>query len=73
MTKKEWEQIIGHSIRNDTFIILNGIIFKNLSYEDIVKDIEEHREEYGIKHDTIITKKTTIDKYIKLYRVEEDT
>ena len=68
MTKKQWEQIIGHTIRVDTFILLNKIVFEEEQYENIVKELDNNRKVFGIKKDTIITSKSTIDKYIQFYK-----
>lgn len=67
MTKKQWEQIIGHIIRTDTYMLLDRITSNKEKYENVVKDIESNREKYGIKKDIIITSKTTITKYLKIF------
>ena len=72
MTKKQWEEIIGHYIRMDTYTILDRMVFKQEKYEDIVKEINNKRAKYGLKKDTIIVSKKTIDNYIGLYDVVQD-
>lgn len=63
MTKKEYEQILGHNIRMDTYLICEGI--KNgQSYNEIYDSINNNRELYNIKKDTILTKEATALKYI---------
>ena len=68
MTKREWEKIIGHTIRIDTFLLLNKIVFEEEQYENIAKELDNNRLVFGIKKDTVITSKTTINKYIQVYK-----
>ena len=68
LTKKQWEQIIDHSIRNDTFLALNRILFNNEKYEDVIKDLDKNREKYNIKKYTNLVQEKTINKYIELYK-----
>ena len=68
-TKEEWQQIIGHNIRNDTYQVLERIQ-KNEKFEDIIKDIREHREKYGVKQDTPLVRKETVKEYLSLVGVK---
>lgn len=72
-TKLEWEEIIGHNIRNDTYLTLERIQ-KNESYQAIIKDLDSNREKYDIKQDYPLVKLKTIKQYLTLinYTVEEE-
>lgn len=56
--KAEWEKIVGHSIRNDTYILLERMS-NNENYNDIIEDIEKDRSKYDIKDSYILTKEKT--------------
>jgi hypothetical protein len=67
MLKTEWEKIIGHIIRNDTYILLERMS-NNENYNDIIEDIEKDRSKYNIKDSYILTKEETIREYLSLIK-----
>lgn len=67
LEKKEWESIIGHTIRNDTFYTLNRILFNDEDYNDVIKDLDSNREKYNIKSTCSLVKEKTINDYIEMY------
>ena len=68
-TKQEWEEIVGHTIRNDTYQVLERIQTGE-QFEDIVKDLNENREKYGIKTDVSLVKIKTIEEYLEKIGIE---
>lgn len=58
MLKAEWEKIVGHTIRNDTYVLLERMS-NNENYNDIIEDIEKDRSKYDIKDSYILTKEKT--------------
>ena len=64
-TKKEWEKIIGHSIRNDTYLVLERIQ-NNETYEEIIDDLAKNREIYHINLATPLVKFKTVKSYLSL-------
>lgn len=70
MLKAEWEKIIGHSIRNDTYILLERMS-NNENYNDIIEDIEKDRSKYDIKDSYILTKEKTIKEYLSLTKLSQ--
>lgn len=64
-TKLEWEKIIGHNIRNDTYLTLERIQ-KNEPYQTIIKDLDSNREKYNLKENYPLVKLKTIKQYLAL-------
>ena len=70
MLKAEWEKIVGHSIRNDTYVLLERMS-NNENYNDIIEDIEKDRSKYDIKDSYILTKEKTIREYLSLTKLPQ--
>lgn len=70
MLKAEWEKIVGHTIRNDTYILLERMS-NNENYNDIIEDIEKDRSKYDIKDSYILTKEKTIREYLSLTKLPQ--
>lgn len=70
MLKAEWEKIVGHSIRNDIYILLERMS-NNEIYNDIIEDIEKDRSKYDIKDSYILTKEKTIREYLSLIKLPQ--
>ena len=64
MKKEEWEKIIGHNIRNDTYLILERMSCGE-EYDEVIEDLENNREKYKIKSDTCLVKLKTIQEYLQ--------
>ena len=62
--KQQYERIIGHSIRTDTYIFMQRMS-QGEKYEDIYEDINENRTEYNVKESILLTRKETILDYLK--------
>lgn len=62
--KQQYERIIGHSIRTDTYIFMQRMS-QGEKYEDIYEDINENRTEYNVKESILLTRKDTILDYLK--------
>ena len=74
-TKEQWEELVGHTIRLDTYLILERIQ-KNESYFDIIQDLDSNREKYGIKEGISLVRLKTIKDYLSLIGIsiqEEET
>lgn len=78
LTKKECEDIIGKTIRNDTYAILTMMSEQRMTYQDAYREVDTHRSKYRVDKDTRLVTETTIKKYypkIRKYlgipRVEE--
>lgn len=63
MKKEEWSKLIGHGIREDTYILLERMRGGE-KYDDVIKDIDNNREKYHIKKYTALSKKETVEKYL---------
>ena len=63
MKKEEWSKLIGHGIREDTYILLERMRGGE-KYDDIIKDIDNNREKYHIKKYTALSKRETVEKYL---------
>lgn len=71
-TKTYIENIIGHSIREDTYIILNRMA-NGEKYDEIIIDLRENLTKYNLEKLSNLlnfTSKTTIDKYLDLITKE---
>lgn len=64
-TKKDWEEIIGHHIRNDTYLVLERMQ-KGEQYDAIIEDLSNHREENNIGSKGSLVKLETIKTYLAL-------
>ena len=64
MTKQEMQDKLGRVIRLDTYLIIERLL-NGEDYQDIVEDLNSHRDKYKIKEDLIFTKKDTCLAYIK--------
>ena len=62
--KQQYERIIGHSIRTDTYIFMQRMS-QGEKYEDIYEDINKNRVEYNVKDSILLAKKETILDYLK--------
>lgn len=68
-SKSEWIQIVGHSIRNDTYQVLERIQ-EGETYEEIIKDLDSNREKYGIKSDVCLVSEATVRQYLSLVEID---
>lgn len=59
-TKEEWEEIVGHTMRIDTYLVLERIQ-DGETYEEIISDLDQNREKYGIKNSVSLVKPKTIE------------
>lgn len=64
-TKTEWEDIIGHTIRMDTYVVLERIQ-KGELYKTIINDIDSNRSKYGLTDKVDLVKMETVRGYLKL-------
>ena len=64
MDKKEMEEIIGHSIRLDTYYFINRMM-NGEDYSDIYKDLDSNREKYNIKKEILLIKESTCQEYLQ--------
>lgn len=62
--KQQYERIIGHSIRTDTYLFMQRMS-QGEKYEDIYEDINENRTEYNVKESILLTRKDTVLDYLK--------
>lgn len=62
--KQQYERIIGHSIRTDTYIFMQRMS-QGERYEDIYEDINKNRVEYNVKDSVFLAKKETVLDYLK--------
>lgn len=67
--KAEWQQIIGHNIRNDTYQVLERIQ-EGETYQEIIKDIDENREKYKIKPEVCLVSEGKIIEYLSLVNID---
>ena len=65
LTRQEVNELLGKSIRKDTYIIMDWIS-NGKSYQQCCKYINSHREELGIKQSTILAKEQTVLEYLFL-------
>lgn len=63
--KTEWEKIIGHNIRNDTYLVLERIQ-GNETYTEIINDLNDNRDKYNIDKYCPLVKIKTIQNYLSL-------
>lgn len=70
MTKKEMQQKLGKQIRQDTYLLISRMADGEF-YDDIIKDINENRESYGIKADIMLSKKKTIEEYLRVLGLQK--
>ena len=63
--KEEWESLIGHKIRNDTYIFMERMIAGE-DYKEIYKDIENNKLKYGLKKDVCLTKEKTVHQMLSI-------
>lgn len=73
MDKKQISNIIGKQIRQDTYLFIKRIIENNETYEQIYNDLNNNKKYYGIKEDTYLTKKKTIEEYVAICRGKVDS
>lgn len=71
MIKRKWEELIGHTIRMDTYVLLNRMN-EGEDYNTIIKDLEENKGKYNLREDIAFTKETTIKRYLNLLHEEEE-
>lgn len=58
ITKERIEQIVGHGIRQDTYIFVKRLK-QGHAYKDIYKDLDNNRELFGIKKDINLVREKT--------------
>lgn len=63
LTKQECEKILGHRIRNDTYLMIKKISLGE-SYTQVYDYIDKNRDELKIKKDTCLTSENTCQKYL---------
>ena len=63
--KTDWEKIIGHNIRNDTYLVLERIQ-EGETYTEIINDLNNNREKYNIDKYCPLVKINTIQNYLSL-------
>ena len=63
LTKQECENILGHRIRNDTYLMIKKISLGE-SYSQVYDYIDKNRDELKIKKDTCLTSENTCQKYL---------
>ena len=63
--KTEWEKIIGHNIRNDTYLVLERIQ-GNETYTEIINDLDNNRDKYNIDKYCPLVKFNTVQNYLSL-------
>ena len=63
--KTEWEKIIGHNIRNDTYLVLERIQ-GNETYTEIINDLDNNRDKYNIDKNYLLVKFDTVQNYLSL-------
>lgn len=68
-TKEEWEEIVGHTMRIDTYLVLERIQ-DGETYEEIIRDLDQNREKYRIKNSVSLVKPKTIEQYLALIDVK---
>lgn len=73
MDKKQISSMIGKQIRQDTYLFIKRIIENNETYEQIYDDLNNNKKYYGIKEDTYLTKKKTVEEYVAICRGKVDS
>lgn len=64
MTKNEMQEMLGKKIRQDTYLLIIRMA-KGEDYDSIIKDLDQNREKFGIKKDLCLSKKKTIEEYLR--------
>ena len=71
------DTLVTEALQNEGYLYVNCpdinasiLTTENEKFEDIIKDIGEHREKYGVNQDTPLVKKETAKKYLSLVGVK---